>query len=64
MFAWSKYNCFSMEESMVVRPVAAPCSAGSIRWVTILCIILLAKMTFNHQLKSASRRQMARNFDI
>ena len=45
-------------------PLTAPCSRGMAPASFICCIILLAKMTLSHQLKSASRRHIALSLSI
>ena len=47
-----------------VFPRVAPCSGGSVPEVAMWDIILRAKITFNHQLKSASNRHIARSFSM
>ena len=47
-----------------VFPLVAPCSGGSVPVIAMCDIILRAKITFSHQLKSAYKRQIAHNLSI
>ena len=47
-----------------VFPLVAPCSGGRVLVAAMCDIILCANIIFNHQLKSASKRQIARSLSM